>query len=284
MVAMPHSQRSASARPQFDQDDPPAPSMPPIAESALAPPESPGPRTLAVDIGGTGIKMLVLDAEGRPLSGRTRRLTPHPARPSAVLAVVREMIETQLPFDRVSVGFPGVVLHGVIRTAPNLETPLWHGFELQLALEELTEKPVRVVNDADLQGYGVIRGDGVELVITLGTGMGSAIFTNGHLIPNLELGHHPFEKGQTYEERVCDAELGRVGKRRWRKRVRRAIQLMEAIFNYDVLYIGGGNARDISGELPDNVRVFENVQGLGGGAKLWQDVQTTGVVHPWMER
>lgn len=230
-----------------------------------------GPRTLAVDIGGTGIKMLVLDANGQPASPRARRLTPRPARPQAIVDVIQEMISSQLPFDRVSVGFPGVVLHGVIRTAPNLDTPLWNGFELQRALEELTEKPVKVINDADLQGFGVIRGEGVELVLTLGTGLGSALFSNGHLVPNLELGHHPFENGKTYEERVSDAELARIGKKRWKKRIQRIISTLERILNYDVLYIGGGNARYLPLNLPDNVRVFENVQGLTGGARMWDD-------------
>ncbi len=230
-----------------------------------------GPRTLAIDIGGTGTKMMVLDGAGRPLTARARRLTPRPARPQSVLDVIRELLETQIPFDRVSVGFPGVVLHGVVRTAPNLQTPLWHGFELQLALEELTEQPTRVVNDADMQGYGVIRGDGVEMVLTLGTGMGSALFTNGHLVPNFELGHHPFEKGKTYEERVKERELERVGKRRWRKRMTRVISQLETIWNYDALYIGGGNARYLPFELPDNVRVFENAEGMTGGVRLWFD-------------
>jgi polyphosphate glucokinase len=233
--------------------------------------EVPGPRTLAIDIGGTGTKMIVLDSEGHPLTARARRLTPRPARPQAVLEVIQELLAKQIPFDRVSVGFPGVVLHGVVRTAPNLNTPLWHGFELQLVLEELTEQPTRVINDADMQGYGVIRGEGVEMVLTLGTGMGSALFTNGHLVPNFELAHHPFERGKSYEERVRERELERIGKKRWRKRMRRVISQLETIWNYDTLYIGGGNARYLPFELSDNVRVFENVQGMAGGVKLWFD-------------
>jgi polyphosphate glucokinase len=241
------------------------------SKTAIALTEVPGPRTLAIDIGGTGTKMMVLDAAGMPLTARARRLTPRPSTPQAVLEVIGELLQTQIPFDRVSVGFPGVVLHGVVRTAPNLRTALWHGFELQLVLEELTEAPARVVNDADMQGYGVIRGDGVEMVLTLGTGMGSALFTNGHLVPNFELGHHPFEKGKTYEERVSERELERIGKKRWRRRMTRVISQLETIWNYDTLYVGGGNARYLPFELPDNVRVFENVQGMTGGVRLWFD-------------
>ena len=245
--------------------------------------ESPGPRTLAIDIGGTGTKMLVLDAEGSPLSARTRRPTPRPAHPQAVLSVIQEMAASQIPFDRVSVGFPGVVLHGVVRTAPNLNTPLWHGFELQLALEEMTETPVRVINDADMQGYGVVRGTGVELVLTLGTGLGSALFTNGHLVPNFELGHHPFEKARTYEQSVCERELKRIGRKRWRRRAERIITQLRHIWNYDTLYVGGGNARYLPLELPDNVRVFENVQGLSGGVRLWHDEPVPELSSAWLD-
>jgi polyphosphate glucokinase len=129
-----------------------------------------------------------------------------------------------------------------------------------------------------MQGYGVIRGEGVEMVLTLGTGMGSALFTNGHLVPNFELGHHPFEKGKTYEERVSERELERIGKKIWRKRMARVIGQLEAIWNYDALYVGGGNARYLPFELPDNVRVFENVQGMTGGVRLWFDDPVGGPV------
>lgn len=229
------------------------------------------PRTLAIDIGGTGTKMLVLDAAGRPATERTRRLTPSPATPKAVLDALEAMIAEQPAFQRVALGFPGVVVAGVVRTAPNLGTALWHGFDLGGALGRLTRKPVRVLNDCDLQGYGVIEGRGVELVLTLGTGMGSALYVDGHLVPNLELGHHPFDKGKTYEQRVSDRTLQRIGKKRWSARVAAAIATLEPIINYDVLWLGGGNARKLRVELPANVRLFDNVAGLTGGARVWRD-------------
>jgi polyphosphate glucokinase len=181
------------------------------------------------------------------------------------------MLREQPHFDRISAGFPGVVLHGVTINAPNLSNELWAGFELEAQLRELTNKPVRVINDADLQGYGVIEGRGLEMVLTLGTGMGAALFTNGHLVPNLELGHHPFKKNKTYEERICDAELKRIGKARWSRRVMTVIEQLDPIFNYDLLHIGGGNARHIRGKLPKNVRLFDNVDGMKGGIRLWED-------------
>lgn len=228
-------------------------------------------RTLSIDIGGTGIKMLVLDASGHPVTERTRELTPKPATPRAVHEVIARMLEAHRPFDRVSVGFPGVVQRGVVKTAPNLDTRLWAGQALEKEIAEIADRPTRVINDADLQGYGVIRGEGVEMVLTLGTGLGSALYVSGHLVPNLELGHHPFRKGQTYEQRVREKELDRVGKKLWSQRVREAIDTLAPIFNYDVLYLGGGNAKKLVVELPDNVVRFENVQGLTGGIRLWDD-------------
>ena len=122
-----------------------------------------------------------------------------------------------------------------------------------------------------LQGYGVIDGKGVELVLTLGTGLGTALYVNGHLMPNLELGHHPLQAGKTYEQLVSNAELKKLGKKKWRTRVDLVIETLEPIFNYDTLHIGGGNARKLKEPLPDNVRLFDNVEALAGGVRLWRD-------------
>jgi polyphosphate glucokinase len=231
---------------------------------------APAERTLCIDIGGTGIKMIVLDPTGQPVNERARELTPKPATPAAVLDLIRRMVKQQPKFDRVSVGFPGIVKGGVTLNAPNLD-PTWAHQNLRADIEAITGCPARVLNDADLQGYGVIDGQGVEMVLTLGTGVGAALFLNGHLVPNLELGHHPFQKDKTYEERLSDAELKEHGKQKWSKRVGEMIELLSAIFNYDRLHIGGGNAEHIKVELPDNVRIFENVEGMTGGIRLWDD-------------
>jgi len=224
-----------------------------------------------VDIGGTGIKMIVLDEVGRPINERTRWLTPQPATARAVLETIAKMLTTQPRYDRISVGFPGVVIHGIVHTAANLDPPSWKGFDLQSELTRIAALPVRVMNDADLQGYGVIDGRGVELVLTLGTGLGSALFVDGRLVPNLELGHHPFKKGKTYEERVCDAELKRLGKKDWNVRVAEMLEQLAPIFNYDRLHLGGGNAEHVKLELPGNVHLFTNVDGMTGGIRLWQN-------------
>jgi polyphosphate glucokinase len=240
------------------------------AVQALAKPRPHALRTLAIDIGGTGIKALILSATGKPLTERIRVKTPRPATPAAVINAIVELAKQQGEFDRVSVGFPGVVRCGVTVTAPNLNGR-WGSFRLADVLSKKLGKPVRVANDADVQGYGVIAGHGVELVVTLGTGFGSGLFADGKLVPNLELGHHPFQKGKTYEELLSDAALKKVGKKKWNKRLVRAIQTIEPTFNYDRLYVGGGNAARIAVKLPRNVKTVSNVAGLLGGLALWRD-------------
>lgn len=226
-------------------------------------------RTLAVDIGGSGIKVIVLDTDGNPQTERSRMETPHPAKPDAVIAVIIELAAAQGDFDRVSVGFPGVVRNGVTETAANL-TPDWVGFDLATVLSHHWGKPVRVANDADIQGFGAISGYGVELVITLGTGLGSALFLSGNLVPNLELAHHDFRHSKTYEEQLGRAALDKVGKEKWNERLEKAIASLQSLFNYDYLYIGGGNAKKVALNLPSNAKIISNETGLLGGIALWR--------------
>lgn len=227
-------------------------------------------RTLAVDIGGTGIKAIVLDETGKPLTERGKVPTPKPSTPAAVMKAIAELTKAQGGFERVSVGFPGVVCRGKTLTAPNLGQA-WKGYDLAKALCKKLDKPVRVANDADVQGFGAIAGRGVELVITLGTGFGSALFVDGKLVPNLEIAHHPFRRDRTYEENLGMAALKKAGKKKWNKRLEKAVQTLARMINYDRLYIGGGNAKKIEIDLPSNVKVVENVAGLLGGIALWRD-------------
>jgi len=229
----------------------------------------PRPRTLAVDIGGTGIKTIVLDPAGKPLTERLRVDTPRPSTPKAVLSAISELAKQQGGFDRVSVGFPGVVRRGVTETAHNLH-PSWIGVDLKEALERALGKPVRAANDADVQGLGVIRGHGVELVITLGTGFGSALFVDGHLVPNVQLAHHAGWTRKTYEDELGAKALDKAGKKKWNRRLRTAIESLEQLFNYDRLYVGGGNAKKVKIALPPNVKIVSNMAGLYGGIALWK--------------
>ncbi len=229
-----------------------------------------GLTTLAVDVGGTGVKAMLLNDRGRPISERQRVDTPRPATPEAVLATIDNIIQPLGPFDRASVGFPGVVKRGATLTAHNLE-PSWVGLDLEKVLARKWRRPVRVANDAAIQGYAAIRGKGVELVITLGTGLGSSLFTSGHLVPGLELAHHPWKKKLTYEDYLGKKGLARLGRKVWNKEVEKAIVQIESLFNYDHLYIGGGNATKIDFSLPSHVTRIPNEDGLLGGVALWRD-------------
>jgi polyphosphate glucokinase len=227
------------------------------------------PITLAIDIGGSGLKAMLIDPAGKPVSERQRVETPAVPTPKAVLAALDELIKPLAKFDRVSVGFPGVTKKGVTYTAVNLN-PEWMNFPLQADLEKRWKKPARVANDASVQGYGAVKGDGVELILTLGTGMGSALFTDGKLCPGLELGHHPWKK-KTYEDYLGKRGLEKHGKKEWNKLLLEAVAQTEKLFNWDHLYLGGGNAKKIDFLPPKNVEIVSNEAGLLGGVALWKD-------------
>lgn len=226
------------------------------------------PITLIIDIGGSGIKARCYRAPDEPVSDRLRVPTPRPAEIYAIVRTIFGIAESLTPFDRVSIGFPGVVSGGLVRTAPNLDGD-WYGYQLEVRVQRELQVPVRLINDADMHGFGVITGRGTEMVVTLGTGMGAAIFRDGRLCPNLELGHHPFEKGRTYEERLGQAALDKVGKRVWSMRADRAFELMCATFSYDMLYVGGGNAKKLCLDLPPDITIISNSVAFAGGVKVW---------------
>jgi polyphosphate glucokinase len=227
-------------------------------------------RTLSVDIGGSGVKALVLDITGQAVTERGRLETPQPAKPETVINAIAVLAAGQGEFHRVSVGFPGVVRYGVTETAVNLDQD-WIGFDLQTALSKQLNKPVRVINDADMQGLGAIAGKGLELVITLGTGFGSALFIDGKLVPNMEMGHHQFRKDETYEQQLGRATLEKIGDKKWNRRLEKAIASLQHLFNYDCLYIGGGEAVRVNLQLPLNVKLIPNITGLLGGIALWRN-------------
>lgn len=225
-------------------------------------------RTLAIDIGGTGLKMLVLDEKGEPLTERTRRATPSSATPKAILDALVGMKDEHGPYDRISCGFPGVVVGGITLNAPNLD-PSWAGCNLAVKLTNRLGAAARVANDADVQGFGAIEGGGVELVVTLGTGLGSALFVDGTLVPNLELGHAPFRDGLSFEQVLGKDALGASGKKSWRKALAEAVEIWERLFNPRKIYLGGGNAKKVK-EVGQTVTLVDNSAGLLGGIALWR--------------
>jgi polyphosphate glucokinase len=230
------------------------------------------PITISIDIGGSGLKAMLLDAAGKPLSERARVVTPAVPTPRSVLRGLEELRKTLPAFDRVSVGFPGVIKRGTTWTAANLH-PAWIGYPLQAELEKIWKKPVRVANDAAVQGYGAIKGDGVELALTLGTGLGSSLFTNGHLCPGLELAHHPWKRDREYEDYLGRRGLDKFGKKRWNKLLQEAIEQTAKLFNWDHLYLGGGNTKKIDFKPGKNIEIVSNEAGLLGGVALWREWQ-----------
>ncbi|HEX3402679.1 MAG TPA: ROK family protein [Acetobacteraceae bacterium] len=241
-------------------------------DQATRPEHPAGPLTLAIDIGGTRLKAGILATTGRMVAGPARVDTPHPATPAVVLDALTAMVRPVGSFERISIGFPGVVRDGIVLTAPNLGTEAWHGWPLAATLAERLGVPARLANDATVQGLGVIAGRGVECVITLGTGMGFALFENGKPGPHLELSQHPVRGRKTYDQYVGNAAFRAEGRKAWNKRVRRAIDSITTLTTCDTLYIGGGNAKNLQLELPSNVRIVSNEAGITGGIRLWDGV------------
>ena len=226
--------------------------------------------TLSIDIGGTGLKCAVLDPKGKMLHDKVWRPTPTEASPDELVKDLADMTEGLPAFDRVSAGFPGAVRDGRIITAPHFPHGEWAGFDLAGALAAALGKPSRVLNDAEVQGFGVISGKGLEMVLTLGTGAGTALFQDGRLAPHLEFAHHPVRGKKTYNQYVGRDALKKVGEKRWNKRVRRIIGILEALVHYDKLYIGGGNSKRIDEPLAEHVKIVSNDAGITGGIALWR--------------
>jgi polyphosphate glucokinase len=241
------------------------------------------PFTLAVDIGGTGLKASVLGAHGLMVADRVRIPTSYPLPPEKLVADLTRLVAPLPAAERASVGFPGMVRDGLVLSAPHFSTksgpgsavdPVlfrqWTRFDLALALNAAFRIPTKLANDADIQGAAVVQGVGLELVITLGTGFGSGLFYEGQLMPHLEIAHQPFRKGETYNDQLGEATRKEIGEERWNKRVHKAIVNLRALFFFDHLYIGGGNSRRVTRQsLDDDVTVIDNTAGILGGIKLW---------------
>jgi polyphosphate glucokinase len=242
-----------------------------------------GARTLAIDVGGTGLKAVVLSPEGEMVSERVRNDTPYPCPPPVLLDELDKLAKTQPEFDRVSVGFPGAIRRGRVREVPAFsrrkpgEGPdpdlvsQWTGFELEEALQARFQRPTRVANDADVQGCAVVAGHGMELVVTLGTGVGTAVFFDGALLPHMELSHGRFAEGLSIEVGCGDHHREQIGNKAWRKLVASALDAFQDMVLPDHLYVGGGNAKRLDpATLGPNRTIVPNISGLLGGIKLWE--------------
>lgn len=226
-------------------------------------------RILGIDVGATGLKVGIINGKGEFIRDKIRVKTPHPCPPPVLIETLLEMVASFPKYSHIAVGFPGYVRDGKVITAPNLGTEDWAGFPLAATLARRLGKPTRMVNDADMQGLAVVKGKGLEFVITLGTGFGTAWFYNAQLLPHIELAHHPIRDGQEYDDYLGDATRKKIGNKEWAKRVGKIIPVLKQVFNYDHLYIGGGNARHLKGKLPAHVTIVSNDAGMEGGAWLW---------------
>ncbi|HEY5370138.1 MAG TPA: ROK family protein [Hanamia sp.] len=227
-------------------------------------------KILAIDIGGSNIKATVLNREGDYLQDYEREKTPSPPTPQNFVALIKELARRFPEYDKITAGFPGYVKNGVVKTAPKLGNDIWKDYDLQKQLTKVLGKPALVINDADLQGLSLAAGKGVEMVITLGTGFGSSVMEDGFLIPHLEMSQHPITKRKNYNDYVGEAALVKIGKKRWVKRMKRVLKVLKTVFNYDHLYISGGNAKFLDFKLDADVTIENNREGIKGGAVLWR--------------
>jgi polyphosphate glucokinase len=247
------------------------------------------PFTLAIDIGGTGLKASVLSKGGNMVADRVKVATTYPMSPDDMVAALTKLVKPLPEADRIACGFPGMVRGGHILSAPHFVLKkgpgsdvdpklfaAWRDFDMATALTAALGKPTKVANDADVQGAAVVQGTGLELVLTLGTGFGTALFMDGVLQPHLELAHQPFRDKETYNDQIGELGRKKVGDKHWNKRVRLVIENMDALFFFDHLYIGGGNAsrvdRDDLGDVLERTTVVDNTAGILGGIKLWDGV------------
>jgi polyphosphate glucokinase len=212
---------------------------------------------LGIDIGGTGIKGAPVDvAAGKLLADRKKIATPHPAVPDAVAEVVSQLVTSFEWSGPIGITFPGVVTNGVTRTAANLD-PAWIGLDARALFAKAAGNPVQVLNDADAAGVAEMKfGAGVGvggtvLMLTLGTGIGSALFIDGTLVPNTEFGHIEID-GKDAEKRASEhaKELHDLSWGKWAGRVDVYLQHMEALLSPDLFIVGGGISKESEKWVP----------------------------------
>lgn len=214
-------------------------------------------KVLAIDIGGSHVKMRVPDhpdvrefESGPKLSARQ------------MVARVHDVLG-DWSFSRVSIGYPGVVMHGRIVAEPHNLGKGWVGFDFEAAFG----RPTRVINDASMQAIGSYEG-GRMLFLGLGTGLGSAMIVDG-VVESMELAHLIFKKGKTYEDYVGEAGRRRLGGRRWRRAVEDVVGQLRAVLEADYVVLGGGNARRLK-RLPEGARLGDNEFAFTGGFRMWR--------------
>jgi len=226
-------------------------------------------RILCIDVGATGLKAAVISPQGKYLVKRVRVKTPKHRKPAQIVKALAELALPLGTFDHVTIGFPGMIRNGKVMTAPNLGTDAWKGFDLARAMQKRFAKPLKLLNDADVQGLAVIKGKGLELVCTLGTGFGTAWFRDGELMPHMDLAHLVTRRKDDFDVYIGDKTRRKIGDKHWNRRVEKLIGVLDTVFAYDHLYLGGGNSRCVKFKLPRNVSLVSNDAGMEGGAFAW---------------
>jgi polyphosphate glucokinase len=192
--------------------------------------------------------------------------TPERFTPAQLLALLGRLAKQAPSYDRIAVGIPGIVHRDVVYSLPASKSRAFKRFQLGERLSDLLGARVRVTNDAAMHGLAAIRGKGVEMVITLGTGLGTALFIDGVLSAHYQTLPEQDEPFSAYGK----AALKKIGRMRWEKRVRALFDQLRGITNYDRLYVGGGNAELLRGEMPSRVTVIDSAAGILGGYRLWE--------------
>lgn len=232
-------------------------------------------KIFSVDIGGTWIKAAVIDKNGAMMTEWSRTATPVPAPPQAVLQILRDIARSLPDFQMISIAFPGVVKDGRTITAPNLGNDSWRDFDLSGAVSQAFSRPVRILNDAIIQGLGVAKGPGLECIVTFGTGLGFALFRDGRFLVQLELGRHIACDDFNYDAYVGHAAFVTEGAERWNERARYVLRAVRELVHFDRLYVGGGNARRIEFALAQDELVIPMTAGITGGARVWDEAQAS---------
>jgi len=218
---------------------------------------SPTQTGLGIDIGGTGMKAAIVDlATGELIGDRYRIDTPQPATPDAMAGVVRQLVTHFDWSGPAGVGFPAVVRNGIVESAANIDGS-WMNVDADAVFTAASGVDVHMINDADAAGLAEMRfgagrdRDGVVMMLTFGTGIGSGLFVDGHLVPNTELGHLELD-GYDAESRAAASARKRddLSWSDWAKRVQKYLRHVEALFSPDLFIVGGGASKQAGDWLP----------------------------------
>lgn len=243
--------------------------------------------TLSIDCGGGGIKASVLDMQGTMVCPSERIPTPYPLGPDLLVEIIKKFYNSMPTANQLTLGMPGMIRHGIVISTPHyvcktgprskilpVLVEKWAHCDFQTRLLEELGIPALVLNDAEVAGAGAISGNGIEMMITLGTGLGNSIWDSGKLVPHLELSHLTARWGLLFDDYVGEPERLRMGDSHWSRRIRRIIGVLQETVMWDRLYLGGGNAahvtENVRKSLGQDVVIVSNDCGIRGGVRAWE--------------